>query len=312
MINTICWHNTKIRVCHDEEFDISRVVPPYYSLVTGDVDDCNKEFAIEKSDEIKIIWQEDKNRLVLAVTEINDDVYNAFLVLLNVLIKRDMQEHGMYILHASGVVKDNRVIMFFGSSGSGKTATALHLGLGRKAAFLSNGSSVVLFDGKKCKVIGTYKTGIKIRKSTLTQYDKNLSDNIFGSSSDGNGYDEKKVLSPEQLNMIDGEKLLNDDNDIELYIIQLDNMDQTLRYSTDYDYKVSMLLYEDLARELDCAEVFVNIDGQLIYVPSFDNEELYKKRVDFINYFMKEHYSGTVMGGIDEISSKILSGKGEN
>ena len=306
MNNIISWKTTRVKMICECEFEIERVVPAYYNLEKNSDKDYSKEFVIKIADTAEVDWDKANNRLTLSVKKIDDDVYNAVIVILNVLIKREKQKKGMYILHASSVVVDNRVLLLFGSSGSGKTATSMHLCLAKKAAFLSNGSTVVAYDGKKCKVVGTYKTGIKIRKSTLKQYDIKLCDEIFGTDEKDNGYDQKKVLSPEQMHMKDGLVLLNDNNEIELYIIQLDKVNNEIHQNTEYDYKVSMQIYEDLARELDCSEVFVNIDGQLLYVPSFDDEGLYKNRVDFINYFMEKHYKGILMGGIDEVSVRLL------
>lgn len=306
MNNIISWKTTRVKMTCECEFDIERVVPAYYSFEKNSDKDYSKEFVIKIADIAEVNWDKANNRLTLSVKKIDDDVYNAVIVILNVLIKRDLQEKGMYILHASSVVVDNRVLLLFGSSGSGKTATSMHLGLGKKAAFLSNGSTVVAYDGKVCRVVGTYKTGIKIRKSTLKQYDTQLCNEIFGTDEKDNGYDQKKVLSTEQMHMNDGLELLNDNNEIELYIIQLEKVNNAIQQNTEYDYKVSMQIYEDLARELDCSEVFVNIDGQILYVPAFDDEELYKNRVDFINYFMEKHYKGLLMGGIDEVCARLL------
>ena len=306
MNNIISWKTTRVKMVCECDFDIERVLPAYYGLEKNSDKDYSKEFVIKMADTNEINWNKKKSRVTLSVKKIDDDVYNAVIVILNVLIKLDLQEKGMYILHASSVAVDNRVLLLFGSSGSGKTATLIHLGLGNKAAFLSNGSTVVAYDGKECRVAGTYKTGIKIRKSTLKQYDTQLCNKIFGSDAEDNDYDQKKVISPEQMHIKDGLELLNENKEIEIYIIQLDKVNNEIQHNTEYDYKVSMQIYEDLSRELDCSEVFINIDGQLLYIPSFDDEELYKNRVDFINYFMKKHYRGTLMGGIDEVCARLL------
>lgn len=305
----IKWKTVSIKVSCKCDIEIERCVSPYYEMEEYHGGKFDKEFIVLVSDVPQIIWKEEQGTLLLMTKAMSEDLYKAIAVLLNVLIKRVMQEKGMYVLHASSVVIDNRVILMFGSSGSGKTAMALNLGCKKGIAFLSNGSSVVKYEGDSFSVVGTYKTGIKIRKSTLKQYNTTLCNQIFGKSQDENDFDKKVVLLPEQMGMINGEKELRDNNIIELYIIQLDKIHPKIKQNKEYNYKVSMQLYEDLTREIDGAEVYVNIDGTPLFVPSFDNEILFKKRVEFINRFMRDHFEGTVMGGLNEVSDKLISGE---
>ena len=63
--------------------------------------------------------------LTFYITMLNEKAYSAILVLLNLLIKHDLQEKQIYILHASSVISNGCLILLFGSSGSGKTIAAL-------------------------------------------------------------------------------------------------------------------------------------------------------------------------------------------
>lgn len=307
MKRVISWKDVNIKVSSKCELDNNKLLIPYYKL-SEDIDAViSKELVVELAEKNEIIWYEDKERMIFKVKKINDEVYKAIIVLINVLIKLELQERGMYILHASSVMVDDRALLLFGSSGSGKTATSMHLGLNKKAAFISNGSTVVAYDGKESKVVGTYKTGIKIRKSTLMQYDATLCDEIFGTAMDNNDYDQKIVLNPEEMHIINGEEKLGDINKIELYIIQLDSTNREAKLKIEYDYKVAMQIYEDLVREIDCAEVCVCLDNHLVYVPTLDNEILYRKRISFINDFMEKHFAGMLMGGLDEVCETLLN-----
>lgn len=306
MKQIVSWKDVFISICSEIPLDISKIAVPYYIYSDNSCVEASNELVIELSDKNEIKWNKEEKRMIFSIIKLNDDVYKAIPVLLNVLIKLELQQRGMFVLHASSVVVDDRAILLFGSSGSGKTATAMHLGISKKAAFLSNGSTVVSFDGDECKVIGTYKPGIKIRKSTLMQYDDELCNKLFESCIDCNDYDRKIVLSPKQMQMIDGQEKIADISNIELYIIQLDSQNREAKIKKEYDYKVAMQIYEDLIRELDCAEVCVCINNQLVYVPSLDDESIYKKRIQFINYLMENHFCGTLMGGLDEVSRTLL------
>lgn len=103
--------------------------------------------------------------LTFYITMLNEKAYSAILVLLNLLIKHDLQEKQIYILHASSVISNGCLILLFGSSGSGKTIAALNLALNHHCKFVSNGSTAILYErGNLARAIGTYKTGIKSEK----------------------------------------------------------------------------------------------------------------------------------------------------
>lgn len=306
MEQLVSWEDIKIKICCENNMNIKEYLPLYYEVKDYEGENFYKSIVIKISNNQEIEWQEKNNTLILCVRELNKEVYKAVIVLLNVLIKRTLQEMGKYILHASSVIVDDRIVLLFGGSGSGKTATAMKLASSDNVSFLSNGSTIVAFEADKVKVCGTYKRGIKLRKSTLKQYDENLCNRIFGQNEDYSSFDCKQVLLPEKLGFSDG---VNNDIEqyekIEFYIIQLDSLNTDLKHRTEFDYKLSMQLYEDLNREINGSEVYININGEPLYVPSFDNKELYIKRINFINYFMKNYFSGVLMGGLEELRTKL-------
>lgn len=309
MEQLVSWETVNIKICCDKNMDIKEYLPLYYEIKEYKGETFCKSIVVKTNKKPEIIWREEINTVIFCVRELSSEVYNAVNVLLNVLIKRTLQERGIYILHASSVIIDDRIVLLFGSSGSGKTAAAMGLACSEHVSFLSNGSTIVSYDGNTVKVCGTYKSGIKIRKSTLKQYDEDLCSRIFGQQDEEVNFDCKQVLSPAQFGFRDGRGQDVEQYDkIEFYIIQLDSLNTDLKHRTDFDYKLSMQLFEDLNREMNGSEVYISINNQPIYVPSFDNKQLCLNRIHFINYFMNHYFSGVLMGGLEELKTKILMG----
>ena len=84
----------------------------------------------------------------------------------------------------------------------------------------------------------------------------------------------------------------------QFYIIQLSNdqIGPDVMHRVDYDYKVSMQLYEDLSREINGSEVYIDLGNGSLFVPSLDNSNLCESRIRFVNEFMEQHYRGIFMG----------------
>lgn len=309
MEKIVSFKNINVKISCDYIMDIEKYIPIHYEIKDYSDEKVSKTMIIKIKKNPEIKWNEEYNELTFYVNELNKQVYNSIIVLLNVLIKRALQEEGKYILHASGVIVDDRIVLLFGSSGSGKTATAMSLASCDNVSFLSNGSIIVSFNKGIVKVCGTYKKGIKIRKSTLKQYNKEICSKIFGQENDEKSFDCKMILSPEQMGFRNAmDKDIEKYDKIEFYIIQLDSLNTQLKHRIDFNYKLSMQLYEDLNREINGSEVYININNKPIYVPSLDTKELCINRINFINHFMKNYFSGVLMGGLQELQSKILIG----
>lgn len=309
MEQLVSWETIKIKISCSERINIKEYLPDYYKIKDYEGESFCKSIVVNINGKPEIIWKEESDTLLFYARELSKDVYNAVIVLLNVLIKRALQEEGKYILHASSVIAGDRIILLFGSSGSGKTATAMKLAESESVSFLSNGSAIVSFKDNLLKICGTYKPGIKIRKSTLKQYDEDLCNRIFGQKNGEKDFDNKQVLSPVQFGFRDGRSQdLKQYDKIEFYMIQLDSLNTELQHKTEYDYKLSMQLYEDLNREINGSEVYITINNEPVFVPSFDNKQLCINRIHFINFFMEHCFSGVLMGGLKELNTKILMG----
>ena len=304
------WQNTYVSISCNIPFNLDQYIKPYYQLYRQPLGIVTKFLKIVVAHEEHIEWSEKNSTLTFYITMLNEKAYSAILVLLNLLIKHELQEKQIYILHASSVIANGCLILLFGSSGSGKTIAALNLALNHHCKFVSNGSTAILYErGNLARAIGTYKTGIKIRKSTLDQFNHTMSTALFPYQSQKNAFDQKRVFMPEELGIIPADEWeLSKVSKIKFYIIQLSNdqIGPDVMHRVDYDYKVSMQLYEDLSREINGSEVYIDLGNGSLFVPSLDNSNLCESRIRFVNEFMEQHYRGIFMGKLHAVCNGLL------
>lgn len=150
------WQNTYVSISCNIPFNLDQYIKPYYQLYRQPLGIVTKFLKIVVAHEEHIEWSEKNSTLTFYITMLNEKAYSAILVLLNLLIKHDLQEKQIYILHASSVISNGCLILLFGSSGSGKTIAALNLALNHHCKFVSNGSTAILYErGNLARAIGT-------------------------------------------------------------------------------------------------------------------------------------------------------------
>ena len=268
------FNNIKIMISSDCDLDLRGKLSNRYEIENGLHVKTDKSIKVIMDKKNYVCWREEESCLLFYVIKISEDVYNALNILIDVLIRRTLQEKNIYILHASSIAIENRNVILFGSSGSGKTATAIRLSLNKDVRFISNGSTVVSWNGETVTVLGTYKKGVKLRKSTLEQLEPNLCHELFDSNSKNNGYDCKTVLMPEEIGLRTCNKTEIFTNSIEFYVIQLEKTNYEIPYNNQYDYKKAMMLYEDLTKKITASDIYLLINGENVFVQSFDNKQI--------------------------------------
>lgn len=299
-------NQVKIKIICEQELNLKNHLSNYYQLKNGVSSDSDKSIRIMLGNKNQIVWEKQKGCITLFVTQLSKDVYNAINILLNVLIKITLQEKRIYILHASSVEIQNRDVILFGNSGSGKTATAIKLASNENVKFISNGSTIVSWNRKEIVVLGTYKKGIKLRKSTLAQLNPDLCNKLFDEELGESAYDCKILLKPEEMGFSNLGIDHLDTRSVEFYILQLEHSKNEILHNGLYDYKTAMMIYEDLTRDITAAEIYLSINGESIFVPSFDDKQLAIDRINFINFLLQNYYKGVLVGDINMIEKKLL------
>ena len=248
-----------------------------------------------------IIWEEENETMTVYVNKFDDSALNVISILANSLMVREFEKNDIYMLHGSCVSINNKIYILFGSSGSGKTVCALNLCKNNKFKYISNGATLIE-NKKELQVIGTYKKGIKLRGSSIIQFDKKMFEIYFKNTKLALN-DEKVEVMPKDLNLdICDLNKLNGQN-LNLYFIKLNKTDFIC--TSDVDYRNKMILLEDLSRHLKMSDVYCELNDYPIFMPSIDNEELYIKRIKFINKLMNFTYKGNLYGNLVDMTNYI-------
>ena len=241
---------------------------------------------------ISVTWDKEDNLLTICCVEIDNSVLKLVNTMINSLIIKELEHRKIYMLHASCVYskQKNRLIILFGDSGAGKTTVMLDLIKKYDLEYVSNGSTLVEFTPSEIKILGSYKNGIKLRASSIREYDNLIFKKYFQDTS----HLIKKEIFPNEL----GLPLASFNNfnapTISFYFIKLSRSPFII--NKDINYRISMTLYNDIVRHIKFSEYYVEVNNKSIFIPSLDSEELFQSRVSFVNHFLKNDYYGFIHG----------------
>lgn len=269
--------------------------------------DVKENFKIEKVPTIFMIkgydspfieWDEQSEKLSFCYRKLDNSVFNAIDHLINSIILREYEKRNVYMLHSSSVYipKSNSIELFFGGSGAGKTTLMLELVRKYHCKYISNGATLVkLLNSGNFKVLGSYKKGIKLRASSLSMYDKTLYSNYFNELSSMN----KVETDPEDLNLNPYQQHSDSDVNLSLFFIKI--CQSPLNVNRKINYRISMLLLKDISRHLKFSELYLEVNDIPIFIPSIDNEELFSKRVFFVNKILETCFQGYIHGEFEDM-----------
>ena len=86
------WQNTYVSISCNIPFNLDQYIKPYYQLYRQPLGIVTKFLKIVVAHEEHIEWSEKNSTLTFYITMLNEKAYSAILVLLNLLIKHDLQE----------------------------------------------------------------------------------------------------------------------------------------------------------------------------------------------------------------------------
>lgn len=223
--------------------------------------------------------------------------------LLNLISHYALQKDKKFTIHASSISLDGQAKLIYGSSGSGKTITALTSCFKHNARLISNGSSVVQIINDQPVVIGTHKKGLKLRQSSIKQSMPVLANALFNRDSDKSQFDRKRYMSPEDLG------LMSEPNHCPLdrfYKIKL--QPGAMRQNTMDPYRTRLMLYEDISRLIRGSAsllLFGEHADRTIRIPDLDNQHIYSERTRLIEAIVSGHLGEALYGSPDECAAYL-------
>jgi hypothetical protein len=222
------------------------------------------------------------------------------------MMEAQRQVKSLFTLHSSALTIDNKGVLLFGHSGSGKTSVMLDLCRRFGGEVQSNDLTVIghnILSDNIDIIEGTRE--IRLRFSSIS---KNFSDLVplFSDRTNISSWENKIIVTPEQLGL---RSVLVPKNLVSIFEIHLDSKEQDpLLVKEETGKSIQYRLYEDMSRIVrgSAISIFNRNNNILGYMPSLDTEEMHDKRVECIDCMVKRRGIISVSGGsLNDISKTI-------
>lgn len=219
------------------------------------------------------------------------------------LILKQIAERGIIPCHSSCVEKDGKAILILGIEGAGKTSVALNLCLKYGYGLISNDQTLIGMEDGKLKAFWGTKF-INLRYASVKENMPQLI-GLFGET-EVESWSEKLFVMAKDL----GVREVSQPTEIEqIIVLHTDNRSKSFISKPGDNWKNNFYLYKDFTENIrNTTSTIVDKSGHPIgYVPSYDTEQLYSKRVEIINYINENpnyrYLSGRLENIIDDINN---------
>lgn len=238
--------------------------------------------SISSSNNIKIDEQN-----VYIDFDLNSANMENFLVSVLPYISFNLGLNNQFLLHSSAVKKNGKGIIFIGQSGSGKTTLALEMISNQSYEYISGDLSVIEANEKPLITAGT--TEVVIKKAMAKHY-KSEQLIPLGSSHLFFKNPPKQAVLPTEISAI--------------YLPKVDDSGRNVTIGQLSAHKSKIFLYEQLSTYIRGSNILLNPQSP-IYVPSFDNTEIFSNRVKTIENIVSEVPIYYIEGDYRKVAERI-------
>lgn len=252
-----------------------------------------------------IIFDNNFNTAILSGSENDFKDGQALLWSSYWLMEAQRQDKSMFTLHSSALEIDGKGIILFGHSGAGKTTVMLDLCRKYEGSVISNDLTIIKHNtsSQEMEVVD----GTKDLRLRLSSVSRNFPDlGILFQGTNGSAWEDKIAVNPEQMGLKSFKKPSKLDSIFEIHLDSKEQDPLIIEKATGIPFLYR--LYEDMSRIVrgSAISIFSEDADFLGYLPSLDDEEKHKKRVDCINHMTKVHGIVSVSGGnLDQVSEAI-------
>lgn len=262
------------------------------------------------SQERKIVCSEKEISVSYPYEELTD---KNIAYLSKYLIEKQLGEMGMATCHSACVSKKGQAILLLGDAGAGKTSIALNLCLKNGYSLISNDKTVIGIKGGSLYAFdGTKYLNLRYKsiKENLPQFI-----DLFGST-DIESWSEKIKVQAREIGI---EECYQPTEITGIIFLHVDNRESRLTVSPGDSRRNNFILYNNLTENIRASSsTFVDKKGHPVgYIPSYDSESIYRKRIEIIkkiNQTLEYKYvSGKlqdVLKYINSIRDKIIYKRG--
>lgn len=219
------------------------------------------------------------------------------------LIEKQFAENSMATCHSACVEKDGKAILLLGGSGSGKTSVALNLCLYHNFSLISNDQTLIGLENGILYAYGGTKF-LNLRYSSISENVPSLiglfnCDNI-------ESWSDKIIVQASDLGI---NEQYNPVEITEIYILHVDNRENNFYEKKGDNWAHNFNLYQNLTENIrNSNSAIVDIKGHPIgYVPSYDSENNFLKRVEMIELIDNNPNYKYLSGSLNEILEYILN-----
>lgn len=219
------------------------------------------------------------------------------------LIEKQFAEKSMSTCHSACVEKDGKAILLLGDAGSGKTSVALNLCLYHGFNLISNDQTLIGVKNGRLYAFGGTKF-LNLRHSSVAENIPSLCC-LFGERN-VEGWNDKIVVQASEIGVVEQYNTSEID---EIYILHVDNRSCDFFEKSGDNWGHNFNLYQNLTENIRCANsTIVDCKGHPIgYVPSYDSEELFFKRVQMIGLINDNPNYKYLSGNLVEVLNYILT-----
>ena len=193
-------------------------------------------------------------------------------------LEKQFGEQGLASCHSACVEKDDSATLLIGEAGSGKTSLALNLCQNDNFSLISNDLTLIGLESNTLKAFGGTKF-INLRRDSVKENMPSLN-HLFQNEE---GWSEKVNVLAKEI----GLKETTTKKEIKNIItIHTDNRLDNITIKKGDTWRNNFLLYQNLTSHIrgHAATFIDNLGHPIAYIPSFDTEQTYNKRMDIINY----------------------------
>lgn len=228
---------------------------------------------------------------------------------------RILDEAGVLILHASVVSNGTATYALWGSSGAGKTTTAVALHERHGFSVLSNGTAMFRLDDGAPHFVGSAKTHVKLRSSSVSASGSPLAAEFApGAPSSGAPADEKSASYERKV-----EKQVSSLADPAVgpplpltgfYLVRLVRDLPGAELTPVRPERAGVELYEDAVRHLHGLTMILPDahGGRLARLPVLATERTHAMRRDLVAALLQR--AGALSGPLDDVTRCLAAGPG--
>lgn len=218
-----------------------------------------------------------------------------------ILMESQRANKSQITLHSACVEKEEKGVLLLGRSGSGKTTLAIDLCKNKDYKLIGNDRNIIGLKNNKPVVYD----GTKFLFLRYESIKRNLPEllHLFNDSKEDSWLKKTKVL-PEDIGIKESTNICSINSS---YIIHIDNNQKDLYFANGDTPANRLFLNEFFSMYIRgmyttfCDKNF-HAAG---YIPSYDNEEYYKKRINLINSIINDANLKYISGNIENVSEYI-------